>query len=179
MIRRRQGQLSIDDLLAFGPHRSARELLAPKLRRIDEVLDDSELVDEVFSMLAERHAGSRETGRPGTPAEVVLRMLVLKHLKGWSYAELEWEVRGSLAYRFFCRVGMGKVPDEKTLVRLGHSSRASGSIACSTGSSRSRSSARLPVAAACAWTRRWLNRRFAHPPTVVCARTAFGFCSAG
>src|SRR5207253_4434281 len=52
-------------------------------------------------------------------AEVVMRLLVLKHLKGWSYEQLEWEVRGSVAYRHFCRLGSGTVPDGKTLVRLG------------------------------------------------------------
>src|SRR6266446_1746439 len=61
----------------------------------------------------------RREGQPATPAEVVLRLLVLKHLKTWSYEQLEWEVRGSVAYRHFCRLGSGTVPDGKTLVRLG------------------------------------------------------------
>jgi IS5 family transposase len=55
----------------------------------------------------------------GTPAEVVLRMLALKHLKDWSYDDLEREVTGSLVYRRFCRIDAGKVPDAKTMVRLG------------------------------------------------------------
>ncbi len=29
------------------------------------------------------------------------------------------EVRANVAYRSFCRIGMEKVPDEKTLIRLG------------------------------------------------------------
>src|SRR5207245_10761842 len=66
-----------------------------------------------------RYAQSARRGRPATPAEVVMRLLVLKHLKGWSYEQLEWEVRGSVAYRHFCRLGCGTVPDGKTLVRLG------------------------------------------------------------
>jgi IS5 family transposase len=45
--------------------------------------------------------------------------LVLKHMKNWSYAELEREVRANLVYREFTRIGMGAVPDEKTMVRLG------------------------------------------------------------
>lgn len=102
MIRRRQDQLSIDDLLAFGPHRSARELLSPRMRSIDEALDDPDLVDDAYGILAERRPESRTNGRPGTPAETVVRLLVLKHLKNWSYEELEWEVRGSLGYRYFC-----------------------------------------------------------------------------
>src|SRR4051794_27539778 len=46
-------------------------------------------------------------------------MLALKHLRDWSYDELEREVMGSLVYRRFCRIDAGKVPDAKTMVRLG------------------------------------------------------------
>src|SRR5205814_9970060 len=52
-------------------------------------------------------------------AEVALRLLVLKHLKKWSYEQLEWEVTGNLVYRYFCRIDGGKVPDAKTMVRIG------------------------------------------------------------
>jgi IS5 family transposase len=45
--------------------------------------------------------------------------LVLKHLKNWSYEQLEWEVKGNLVYRHFCQIDAGKVPDAKTMVRLG------------------------------------------------------------
>jgi IS5 family transposase len=50
---------------------------------------------------------------------MVLRLLVLKHLRNWSYATLEREVRGNLVYRDFTRVGGGKVPDAKTMGRWG------------------------------------------------------------
>jgi IS5 family transposase len=63
---------------------------------IDELLDDAMLVDQVLEALRRRHPQSGRRGRPGTPAEVVLRLLVLKHLKGWSYQQLEWEVLGNL-----------------------------------------------------------------------------------
>jgi IS5 family transposase len=46
-------------------------------------------------------------------------MLILKHVRNWSYETLEREVRANVVYRSFCRVGMEKVPDAKTLVRLG------------------------------------------------------------
>src|SRR5258707_15106091 len=36
----------------------------------------------------------------------------------WSFATLEREVRMNLAYRDFTRIGMGKVPDAKTLARI-------------------------------------------------------------
>jgi IS5 family transposase len=46
-------------------------------------------------------------------------MLILKHMRNWSFEVLEREVRANVVYRSFCRIGMEKVPDEKTLVRLG------------------------------------------------------------
>src|SRR5579864_4212713 len=57
-------------------------------------------------------------GGPGTPAEVVLRMLVLKRVKGWSFEETEHEVRKNLVYRHLVRVYFERVPDAKTLIRL-------------------------------------------------------------
>jgi IS5 family transposase len=96
------------------------KLWEPELRRIDEVLEDEELVDRVVEALGRRHPQSRRRGRPGTPAAVVLRMLVLKHLYDWSFDECEREVRGSLVYRAFCRIDCERVPDAKTLIRLSH-----------------------------------------------------------
>jgi IS5 family transposase len=49
---------------------------------------------------------------------VVLRLLLLKHIRNWSYGVLEREVRANLVYRQFTRVGAEKVPDAKTLGRL-------------------------------------------------------------
>jgi IS5 family transposase len=50
---------------------------------------------------------------------MALRLLLLKHVRNWSYDTLEREVRANLAYRDFCRIGLGKVPDAKTLARIG------------------------------------------------------------
>jgi len=94
------------------------KLWDPGLCRIDEILDDEALVDRVADALGQRWPRSRVHGRPGTPAEVVLRMLVLKHLYDWSFDECEREVRGSLVYRAFCRIDCERVPDAKTLIRL-------------------------------------------------------------
>lgn len=91
----------------------------PVLKQLDGVLDDELLVDQVFDALTKRREASARTGRPSTPAEVVLRMLVLKHLRGWSYEQLQWEVTGNFVYRRFCRIDGGDVPDEKTMVRYG------------------------------------------------------------
>jgi Transposase domain (DUF772) len=71
------------------------------------------------SALRGRRAQSARRGRYGTPAEVVLRLQALKHLKDWSFEQLEWEVKGNVAYRHFCRIHAGKVPDSTTMVRHG------------------------------------------------------------
>jgi IS5 family transposase len=85
----------------------------------DALLDDDLLLAAVDDALGQRHPQSRTRGRRGAPAEMVLRLLVLKHLRHWSYATLEREVRTNLMYRAFTRVGGGKVPDAKTMGRWG------------------------------------------------------------
>jgi IS5 family transposase len=95
------------------------ELWEPWMRVVDELLEDEELVDAVYEAQGKRHPQSRLKGRQQTPAEVALRMLILKHVRNWSYETLEREVRANVVYRSFCRIGMEKVPDAKTLVRLG------------------------------------------------------------
>src|ERR1700757_2845241 len=89
------------------------------MRVVDELLEDDELLDTVFEAQGQRHPRSRTRGRKQTPAEVALRMLILKHARNWSYEVLEREVRANVVYRSFCRIGMEKVPDAKTLGRLG------------------------------------------------------------
>jgi len=116
MVRRKHGQRSVFEVLLPD----GDKLWDPALRRIDEVLEDEQLVDLVAEALGGRWPSSRRRGRPGTPAEVVLRMLVLKHLYDWSFDECEREVRGSLVYRAFCRIDCERTPDAKTLIRLSH-----------------------------------------------------------
>jgi transposase, IS5 family len=89
------------------------------MKHADQVLEDEQLVAAVYEALARRSPKSRTRGRRGTPAEVVLRLLLLKHIRNWSYQVLEREVRANLVYRDFTRVGAGKAPDAKTMGRWG------------------------------------------------------------
>lgn len=118
MVRRRNAQRGLWDAVLFGAP-DPEKLMDPTLRRIDELLEDDELIDGVLDAMRERFPKSGQRGRYGTPAEVAVRMLVLKHLKDWSYEQLQWEVTGNLVYRHFCRIDGGSVPDAKTMVRLG------------------------------------------------------------
>jgi transposase, IS5 family len=85
----------------------------------DEILDDEAIVAVVYEALSKRHPQSRSRGRHGAPADMVLRLLILKHVRNWSYQVLEREVRANLVYRDFTRVGGDKMPDAKTMGRWG------------------------------------------------------------
>jgi IS5 family transposase len=89
------------------------------MTHVDELLADEAIVQAVYEALAQRHPKSRSRGRRGIPADVVLRLLILKHVRNWSYGVLEREVRANLVYRDFTRVGADKMPDAKTMGRWG------------------------------------------------------------
>ncbi len=103
------------DLFALVP--TLGMAMEPVLAQIDTLLDDDTLFQAVKADLARRRPRTRIDGRPSTPVEVVLRMLVVKHLYGWSYEQTERWVADSLVLRQFCRVYAERVPDDTTLIR--------------------------------------------------------------
>src|SRR4029450_2972002 len=114
MVRRRQRERSLFEVLLPDGHK----LWPDWLRRIDTLLEDEAVIEVVAQALESRWPQSRRRGRPGTPAEVVIRMLILKHLFDWSYDDLEQEVRANLVYRAFTRIDAGEVPDAKTILKI-------------------------------------------------------------
>ncbi len=89
----------------------------PVLAQLDHLLDDDTLFQGVKRDLAHRRPRTLETGRPSTPVEVILRLLIVRRLYGWSYADTEHFVSDSLVLRQFCRLGLERVPDDTTLLR--------------------------------------------------------------
>ena len=116
MIEMRRAQRSFGDGLIAEEVDDLRE---DWMKDADWILDDETIVAAIYQALGKRHPKSRSRGRRGTPAEVVLRLLILKHVRNWSYEVLEREVRANLVYRDFTRVGGGKMPDAKTMGRWG------------------------------------------------------------
>src|SRR5256712_9103013 len=114
MVQRRQRERSLFELLLPDGHK----LWPDWLRKIDTLLEDEAVIEVVAQGLEARWPHSRRRGRPGTPAEVVIRMLMLKHLFDWSYDDLEHEVRANLVYRAFTRIDAGDVPDAKTILKI-------------------------------------------------------------
>ena len=116
MIEARRLQRSFGDgLIAV----EIKDLQESWMQHADVVLQDDAIIAAVHQAPAHRHPNSRSHGRPGFPAEVVLRLLILKHVRNGSYAVLEREVRANLVYRDFTRVGAEKMPDAKTMGRWG------------------------------------------------------------
>ena len=114
MVQRRQRERSLFEVFLPDGHK----LWPDWLRRIDTLLEDEAVIETVAQALEARWPQSRRRGRPGTPADVVLRMLILKHLFDWSYDDLEREVRANLVYRAFTRIDAGEVPDAKTILKI-------------------------------------------------------------
>ena len=89
----------------------------PELAQLDQLLDDDELFKLLKADLLKRYPNSGRLGRHSTPAEVILRMLVVKRLYGWSYAQTERFVCDSIVLRQFCRLYLESAPDDTTLIR--------------------------------------------------------------
>lgn len=91
--------------------------MGPELLKVDGYLEDEKLYRLIKRDLEKRWPKTQETGRNSTPVEVILRMLVVKRLYGYSYEETERAVSDSLSLRRFCRVYLQRVPDDTTLLR--------------------------------------------------------------
>src|SRR6516225_12082751 len=103
------------DLFALVPALELR--FEPELAELDRLLEDDQLFHQFRADLARRRPHTTETGRPSTPVEVVLRLLIIQHLYQWSYAETEHFVGDSLVLRQFCRLALEPVPHGTTLLR--------------------------------------------------------------
>jgi IS5 family transposase len=87
------------------------------LDELDHLLDDDSLFQAVKNDLARRHPNTRTRGRRSTPVEVILRMLVVKHLYKWSYEQTESFVADSIILRQFCRIYLNTMPDDTVLIK--------------------------------------------------------------
>jgi IS5 family transposase len=91
--------------------------LHPELVAIDCVLEDEELFRMICDDLSKRYPKTVTAGRHSTPAEVILRMMAVRHVYNLSYEQTEMQVTDSLILRQFCRVYFHAVPDHSTLCK--------------------------------------------------------------
>src|ERR687886_2465657 len=106
------------DLFALVPALGLR--FEPELAELDRLLEDDQLFQQVRADLSQRRPRTLETGRPSTPVDVILRLLVIQHLYAWSYEQLEHCVSDSLVLRQFCRLGLEPAPHAPPLLRWGN-----------------------------------------------------------
>src|SRR5271166_1448478 len=104
-------------LFAFAFFKEAAAIRDPTLDAVDRLLEDPELLALSTQTLAKRSPGSHKVGREGIAPDRLLRCVVLKHIKGWSYRELHRELRASLLYRRFTRFYEDPIPDFSNLCR--------------------------------------------------------------
>jgi hypothetical protein len=81
MIEMRRKQLSFGDGLIADEISDLQESWMP---HVDAVLADEEIVAIAYEAMAKRCPKSRSRGRRGSPAEMAMRLLVLKHIRNWS-----------------------------------------------------------------------------------------------
>src|SRR5207249_11206485 len=112
MLRDRYAPMQLLDLVP------ALELrFEPELAELDRLLEDDLLFQQVKADLARRRPHTLQTGRPSTPAEVILRLLVIQHLHAWSYEQTEHFVNDSLVLRQFCWLVLEPVSHATTQMR--------------------------------------------------------------
>jgi IS5 family transposase len=66
---------------------------------LDEVLTDGEIVTIVYEAWGSDAPRAAAVDAMAAAAEMVRWLLVLKHIRNWSYETLEREVRANLMYR--------------------------------------------------------------------------------
>ena len=78
MIERPRAQRSFGEELIADEVKDLRE---GWMNHADRLLDDEAIVAAVYEALGRRHPKRRSRGWLGAPADVVLRLLVLKHVR--------------------------------------------------------------------------------------------------
>jgi len=92
--------------------------LEPELKAIDTALEaDPSILRQVKEVISQRQRFSKTLGRHSTPVEVVIRLLVIKHLFNWSFRKTISVVKDSFGLRYFARIYLEKVPHYSVLAR--------------------------------------------------------------
>lgn len=114
MVREKHEQIDIfESMLPMGDI-----VLDPVLQHIDELLDQApEILEEIKAIFQNRRTNSKTCGRGSHPVEVILRLIILKHLKSWRLRDTIEEVKYNFAYRKFTRLYFEKVPHYSILSR--------------------------------------------------------------
>jgi len=89
MVRRQHEQRSVFEMILPD----GEKLWDPTLRRIDEVLEDEALIEQVEEALRRQRPQSRRLGRPGTRLEYLLLLIV-----AYAVPVVSWVALGAPRY---------------------------------------------------------------------------------
>jgi IS5 family transposase len=98
-------------LFYFAFAKEAAAITDDILDPLDSLLDDPQLVRLATEALSKRRLRSSDFGRPSIAPDRLLRCVVLKHHKRWSFRQLQRELRSSLLYRRFTRFYEDPIPN--------------------------------------------------------------------
>lgn len=88
------------------------------LEKMDQILAKYPIfLKEFTALMAKRHENSKFLGRGSAPAEVLLRMLLLRRLYKWPLRDTIKYVNDSLSLRKFVRIYYESIPSYSTLCR--------------------------------------------------------------
>jgi transposase, IS5 family len=89
---------------------------ADELAKMSQILDSHPGMAELIEQDLVRGVRHPDRGARGMSGDQVLRVLLLKQMNGFSYAELSFHVADSVSYRNFCRFGaLASTPSRSAL----------------------------------------------------------------
>ena len=103
MRRNHHNQLRLSPVQVDHPH-------AQELEVISDVLDATPTIAGLATQDLVPPGASADRGREGLTGDQVVRIGVLKQMRGFSYDELAFHLADSNTYRRFCRIGIGDRP---------------------------------------------------------------------
>lgn len=108
-----QRQLSLSP--ACVDHVHAREL--EEIDRVLDALPNAVALIHADLLVLDGERIDAECGRDAMTSEQVLRALVVKQMRSFSYQELSFHLADSITYRWFCRIGMDRDPPSKSTLQ--------------------------------------------------------------